>query len=209
MNILIVDDHAIVRRGLRALLSDEFPDSAITDVPTLGDALRELASESWALVLLALSMPGRGGLDALAAIHASHPETPVLVLGLGTDAQYAIRALRAGAVGCLAQDCTAEELAASSHKALAGEIYVTPELAEHLARDLRNPSLRPLHETLSNRELQVLCMLAAGTSVKQIGVELSLSDKTISTYRARVLEKMGMTSNVELARYAVQMHLVH
>lgn len=192
MNILIVHDHAIVRRGLRELLSDEFPAATITDVSTVEEALRELSSDSRALVILGVS--GRGGADALPVIHTSYPETPVLVLGAHAEEHEAIRALRAGAVGYLTEDCTAEELAAASRKA--GETLT------------HKPSQRPRHENLSDRELQVLRMLATGTSVKQIGVELLLSDKTISTYRARVLVKMAMTSNVELVRYAVQMRLV-
>jgi two-component system invasion response regulator UvrY len=211
VNILIVDDHAIVRRGIRELLAEAFPSASCIEATSAEDALRILASKTctaWALIILDIAMPGRGGLDALPQIHADHPETPVLVLSGHAQEQYAIRALRAGAVGYLTKDSATEELVTAAHKALAGGTYVGASLAEQLARDVRNALGRPLHEMLSDREFQVMRMLATGRSVKQIGVDLSLSEKTISTYRARVLAKMAMTSNADLVRYALKIGLV-
>ena len=208
MDILIVDDHAVVRRGIRSLLADAFPDAAITEAATVEAALRELPSRPWALVILDITLPDRDGLDVLPEIHASHPEVPVLVLSAHTEERFAIRALRAGAVGYLTKDSAPTDLIAAAHKALAGGMYVTPKLAELLARNVRNTRGRALHETLSDREFQVLCLLAGGKSVKQIGIDLALSDKTISTYRTRILAKMGMTTNAELVRYAIKMGLV-
>jgi DNA-binding NarL/FixJ family response regulator len=205
--ILIVDDHAMVRRGIHAFLSDEFPAATIAEAATADDALRQLAERPWSLVILDVTMPGREGLDTLLLIHTSDPHLPVLVLSAHAEEQLAIRALRAGAIGYITKDCTAEELIAAVHKSLAGGMYVTARLAEVLARNV-NARGRPPHETLSDREFQVLCLLAGGKSVKQIGVDLALSDKTISTYRARVLDKLGLHSNAELVRYALKAHLV-
>ncbi len=208
MNILIVDDHAIVRRGVRELLAEAFPEAAIREAITAEAALAELPSATWALIILDIEMPGRGGLDALPQIHATCPETPVLVLSAHSEEQYAIRVLRAGAAGYLTKDGAAAELVVAARKVLTGGTYVTSKLAEHLARDVRNALGRPLHETLSDREFQVLRMLATGKPVKQIGAELSLSEKTISTYRSRILCKMNMSSNADLIRYALQAGLI-
>jgi two-component system, NarL family, invasion response regulator UvrY len=208
VNILTVDSHVVVRRGIRAILADELPGAVIAEAGAVDDALQLLASATWHLVILDIQMPDRDGLDVLPQIHASYPDTPVLVLSAHTEEQYAVRALRAGAVGYITKDSAVEELVAAMHKALAGGMYLTARLAEALARGTRKGHGRPLHETLSDREFQVLRLLAAGRSVKQIAADLVLSDKTISTYRARILEKMAMTSNAELVRYAVKTGLV-
>jgi two-component system invasion response regulator UvrY len=208
MNILLVDDHMIVRRGLRELLAEEFPDASIVEAANAEEALRHIHASAFQLVILDIAMPGRGGMDALPQIHAAHPEMPVLVLSAHAEEQYAIRALRAGAVGYLTKDSASDELILATRKALAGGTYITTSLAEHLARDMRKAQGRPAHEMLSDREFQVLKMLAAGKPVKQIAAELSLSDKTISTYRARLLDKLDMSSNAELVRYALEAGLV-
>lgn len=203
MNVLVVDDHAIVRRGIRELIAEAFPDASLTEATNAEDVVGRLEPWPWHLLILDIAMPGRGGMDALPQIHRAHPETPVLVLSAHAEEQYAIRALRAGAVGYLTKDNATEELVTAVRKVLAGGTYVSASLAEQLARGVRNVNARPLHETLSDREFQVLRMLAAGQAVTQIAAELSLSDKTISTYRARVLDKLGMSSNAELVRYAI------
>lgn len=203
MNVLVVDDHAIVRRGIRELIAEAFPVASVTEATNANDVLSRLEPWPWQLVILDIAMPGRGGMDALPQIHAAHPETPVLVLSAHAEEQYAIRALRAGAVGYLTKDSATEELVTAVRKVLAGGTYVSASLAEHLARGIHSANGRPLHEMLSDREFQVLRMLAAGKAVTQIAAELALSDKTISTYRARVLDKLGMSSNAELVRYAL------
>jgi DNA-binding NarL/FixJ family response regulator len=208
MNVLVVGDHAIVRRGIRELIAEAFPDASVSEATNANDVLSRLDPWPWHLVILDIAMPGRGGMDALPQIHQAHPDTPVLVLSAHAEEQYAIRALRAGAVGYLTKDSATEELVLAVRKVLAGGTYVSASLAEHLARGLRNADGRPVHETLSDREFQVFRMLAAGKAVTQIAVELSLSDKTISTYRARVLEKLGMSSNAELVRYALAAGLI-
>jgi DNA-binding NarL/FixJ family response regulator len=208
VNVLVVDDHAIVRRGIRELITEAFPDASVTEAVNADDAVCRLEPWPWHLVILDIAMPGRGGMDALAQIHGAHPETPVLILSAHAEEQYAIRALRAGAAGYLTKHSATEELVLAVRKVLAGDTYVSASLAGHLARGLRNANGRPLHETLSDREFQVFRLLAAGKAVTQIAVELSLSDKTISTYRARILDKLEMSSNAELVRYAIAAGLI-
>jgi len=208
VRFLVVDDHAVVRRGVRELLAEEFPDCEVVEAATGEDAVRTFAEGSWDLVVLDLAMPGRGGLDALKGIQHQRPQVPVLVLSAHAEDQYAIRALRAGARGYVTKQSASDELVLAARKLLAGTPYVSASLAEHLASLLTRTPERPPHETLSDREMQVFRMLAVGKSVKEIGAELALSDKTISTYRARVLEKMNLRSNAELMRYALRSGLV-
>jgi DNA-binding NarL/FixJ family response regulator len=208
VRILVVDDHAVVRRGVRELLTEAFPDCEVVEAASGEDAVREVADRAWDLVVLDLAMPGRGGLDALKEIQAARPQLPVLVLSAHAEDQYAIRALRAGARGYVTKHSAPEEIVLAVRKTMAGTPYVSASLAEHLAALLARAPERPPHETLSDREMQVFRMLATGKSVKEIGAELALSDKTISTYRARVLEKMNLRSNAELMRYALRSGLV-
>lgn len=208
MRFLVVDDHAVVRRGVRELLADSFPDCEVVEAASGEDAVRKLAVGSWDLVVLDLAMPGRGGLDALKGIQARKPPVPVLVFSAHAEDQYAIRALRAGARGYVTKQCEPDELVLAARKLLSGTPYVSASLAGHLASVLTRTPERPPHEALSDREMQVFRMLASGKSVKEIGAELALSDKTISTYRARVLEKMNLRSNAELMRYALRSGLV-
>jgi two-component system invasion response regulator UvrY len=208
VRFLVVDDHAVVRRGVRELLAEAFPDCEIVEAATGEDATRAFEGGAWDLVVLDLAMPGRGGLDALKVFHGHRPEVPVLVLSAHAEDQYAIRALRAGARGYVTKQSAPEELVLAARKLLGGAPYVSGSLAEHLASMVTRAAERPPHETLSDREMQVFRMLASGKSVKEIGAELAQSDKTISTYRARVLEKMNLRSNAELMRYALRSGLV-
>lgn len=209
MRVLIIDDHAVVRRGVRELLVESFPDCEVVEAASGEDAVRVFAEgEAWDLVVLDLAMPGRGGLDALKDLQRHRPAVPVLVLSAHAEDQFAIRALRAGARGYVTKQSALEELVTAVRKLLAGAPYVSAALAEHLAAVVTQAPERPPHEALSDREMQVFRMLAAGKSVKEIGAELALSDKTISTYRARVLDKMKMRSNAELMRYALRAGLV-
>jgi two-component system invasion response regulator UvrY len=208
MKILVVDDHAVVRRGARELLAEEFPDAAFDEAATGEDAVARAAETAFDLVVLDLSMPRRGGLEALQDLRASRPAMPVLVLSHHAEEQYAVRAFRAGARGYITKESAPEELIGAARRVLAGGKYVSPALAEQLAAALADGGHAPPHETLSHRELQVLRMIALGKAVKQIAAELALSDKTVSTYRARVLEKMKMESNADLMRYALRAGLV-
>lgn len=206
--ILIVDDHEVVRRGLKQILADEFKPSKVGEASNATEALDMARREQWDVVLLDITMPGRNGLEALEDFHRQHPKTAVLVLSASPEEDYALRALKLGAAGYLTKQSASDELIAAVRKALAGGKYVTASLAEKLAASLSGGAPSEPHETLSNRELQVLRLIATGKTLKEIAAELSLSEKTIGTYRTRIAEKMNLHTNVELTRYALQHHLV-
>lgn len=208
MKILIIDDHLVVRRGLKQILADEFPGCVFGEAATAAEALSRVLREKWDIVLLDLNLPGRSGLDALGDIKRARRRLPVLVLSMYPEAEFAVRVLRAGAAGYLTKQSAAEELVAAIKKAVAGGRYITAALAEKLAMDLGQAGERPPHESLSDREYQTMALLAAGRTVKEIAATLALSVKTVSTYRTRVLEKLHVKGTVELARYALQHHLV-
>jgi len=208
LRILLVDDHAVVRRGLRQILADELPAAEFGEAGGTSEALERVAGADWDVVILDLSMPGRGGLEALKEIRLRKPRLPVLVLSMHSEDQYAIRALRAGAAGYLTKVSAPEALVEAVREVYEGGRYVSATVAERLTAYQEKDEGRLPHEVLSNREFQVMRMLALGRTTKEIGFELSLSEKTISTYRTRVLEKMRMRSNAELTRYAVRAGLV-
>ncbi|HEC18532.1 MAG TPA: response regulator transcription factor [Gammaproteobacteria bacterium] len=206
--VLIVDDHAIVRAGLKQLLN-ECPDVAATSEATNAhEALKKIREQDWDVVLLDISMPGKNGLEALKQIKNERPRLAVLILSMHTENQYALRALKAGAAGYLTKGCIPEQLLEAVAKVASGGKYITTALAEKLANAL-DPNVRDVpHEALSNRELQVFQLLAAGKQVSQIGQALSLSTKTVSAHRANILKKMHMKNNAELMFYAIDNGLV-
>lgn len=208
IRILIVDDHAILRRGLRALLSDEFHGAAFGEASNARQALEQLRKKEWDVALLDIALPGKSGLDLLKESKAEWPKLPVLVLSGHPEDQFAVRVLKAGAGGYLTKESAPEELAKAIRKVLAGGRYVSPALAEKLAMGVKKDSTRTPHETLSDREYEVMSRIASGKTVKEIGEELSLSPKTISTYRARVLEKLDVKNSAEIVQYAVRNGLV-
>jgi two-component system invasion response regulator UvrY len=208
IRILIVDDHAILLRGLKEILEREFRDVSIGGAGTAEQALTQLDAENWDLVILDITMPGRSGVDVLRNLKALRPKLPVLVLSMHPEDQYGKRVLKAGASGYMNKESAPEELIKAVRKLLSGGRYVSPTLAETLAVDLGRDDGTPAHERLSDREFEVLRKMASGKSVGQIAQELHLSVPTVSTYRARILEKMGMSTNAELIRYAVSHHLV-
>jgi two-component system, NarL family, invasion response regulator UvrY len=208
IRVLIVDDHAIVRRGLRSLLSDEFHGAAFGEASDARQALEKLRKKEWDVALLDITMPGKSGLDLLKELKAEWPKLPVLVLSGHPEDQFALRALKAGAEGYMTKESAPEELARAIRKVLAGGRYVSPALAEKLALNVGKDSTRTPHETLSDREYDVMSRIASGKTVKEIAGELSLSPKTISTYRARVLEKLGVKNSAEIVQYAVRNGLV-
>jgi two-component system, NarL family, invasion response regulator UvrY len=208
IRILVVDDHELVRRGLRGLLKDAFPDLVIGEALDSGQTLRALEKQSWDLVLLDINMPGRSGLDVLQDLKRLYPKLPVVVLSAFPEKDYAVRAFKLGASGYVSKQSASDELLASVRKALAGGRYITPSLAEALAATVAGESPAAPHDLLSNRELQVLRMVALGKSLKEIAAALSLSEKTIGTYRSRISQKIGLSTNVELARYATLYQLV-
>ena len=208
IQILIVDDHAILRRGLKEILEREFRDVSIGGAGTAEQALTELDSDKWDLVILDITMPGRSGVDVLRHLKALRPKLPVLVLSMHPEDQYGKRVLKAGASGYMNKESAPEELIKAVRKLLSGGRYVSPTLAETLAVDLGRDDGTPAHERLSDREFEVLRKMASGKTVGQIAQELHLSVPTVSTYRARILEKMGLSNTAELIRYALSHHLV-
>ena len=202
--ILIADDHELLRRGLKGILTEAFPKSVIGEATDGRQALAAAQKERWDIVLLDINMPGRSGLEVLQDLKRLHPQVPVVILSAFPEKDYAIRAFKLGASGFVSKQSASSELLAAIRKALAGGRYVTPALAEALASTLAGDTPSAPHEQLSNRELQVLRMVAAGKTLKEIAGELSLSEKTIGTYRTRISRKLGLGTNVELARYAMQ-----
>jgi DNA-binding NarL/FixJ family response regulator len=204
IRILIADDHPVVRQGIRQIVS-QAGDMIIADEAANGRELLELArTVDHDLVLLDLSMPGTSGLDLLKQLKRERPKTPVVILTMYSENQFAIRALKAGAAGYLMKDGAPTELIGAVRKVVAGGRYLAPSVAERLAGYLAVDSDKPQHETLSDREYQVLRMIAAGKSTREISAELSLSIKTISTYRSRIYEKMQLKSPAALAAYVVR-----
>jgi two-component system invasion response regulator UvrY len=195
--ILIADDHPVVRRGLKQIVA-EIPGMAIVDEATNGwEVLSKVRTGDYDVVLL----------DVLTQLKSEKPRLPILVLSMHPEEQFAVRALRAGASGYLTKESASDELVTAIQKVSSGGKYVSSSLAERLVSIMQKAE-QPPHESLSNREYQVMCLLASGKTVTEIAEALSLSIKTISTYRSRILEKMGMKSNAELIRYAVDNHLV-
>lgn len=208
IRILIADDHAVVRQGIKQILRD-VPEVAVSGEVVNGDeALDRLRREEWDLLIMDISMPGRNGLEVLKLIKHERPKFPVLVLSMHSEDQFAVRMLKAGAAGYLTKESAPEELVKAIRKILAGGKYVSPTLAEKLAFDMNVDSERQPHELLSDRDFQVMRMIAIGKTVKEIAEDLTLSVKTVSTYRARILEKLNMRTNAELIHYAIQNNLV-
>jgi two-component system, NarL family, invasion response regulator UvrY len=204
---LLADDHAVVRRGVREMLREEFPNAIFGEASTAQEALDRAWAEPWDLVVLDISMPGRSGLDILRDLKAARPRAAILVQSMHAEDQFARRVLKAGASGYITKDSMPRELLKAVQKAMDGGRYVSESLAEKLAGAVAADSVDP-HERLSDREFQVCRMLARGAAIKEISAELSLSVKTISTYRARILEKLDVRSNVELAQYAERNGLI-
>ena len=209
IKVLIVDDHPIMRKGLKQVLS-EASDIVVAGEASNGQEALSLALENdFQVVLLDISMPGRSGLEVLSQLKRLKSSLHILILSTFPEEQYAVRALKSGASGYLTKESLPEELIAAIRKVSGGGKYVSAALAEKLAFDLSDEAAKPLHETLSDREYQVMCMIASGKTVKVIAEELALSVKTISTYRRRILDKMKMTNNAELTHYAIRQGLVN
>jgi two-component system, NarL family, invasion response regulator UvrY len=208
IRVLIADDHELVRRGVRGLLKDDFPEVVIGEALDAKQTLAAVEKNAWDLVLLDINMPGRNGLDVLQDLKRLYPELPVVILSAFPEKDFAVRAFKLGAAAYVSKESAANELLAAARKALAGGRYVTPSLAEALAATVAGETPVAPHDLLSNRELQVLRLVALGKSLKEIAAELSLSEKTVGTYRTRISQKMNLSSNVELARYATLHKLV-
>lgn len=204
LNILLVDDHAIVREGLRGLL-EASGEISCSEADTAEDALRLLKKGTpLDVVLLDITLPGMSGLEALDEIHRERASLPVLLLSMHPEEQYAVRAMRMGAIGYLSKSAPSSEVLLAVKFAAAGKPYMSRQLAAQVARGITPQNASPLHETLSNREFEIFCMIGAGKSVSEIGKSLGLSVKTVSTYRERVLEKMHLKNNFDIIRYVLQ-----
>lgn len=207
LRVLIADDHAIVRKGLKQLLLEEFPFAVIEEVGDAESLFSKVMAKEWDVVICDLSMPGRSGIEALQQIKESHPKLPVLIMSIHPEEQYALRVLKAGASGYLNKESIHNEIIPAIQTVKLGKKFITPSVAELLAESL-NTNIEDKHELLSNRELDVFKLLASGKSISEIASQLSLSATTISTYRARILEKMQMSTNADLTRYALQRNLI-
>lgn len=209
IKVLIVDDHAIVRRGLREILNDE-PDIEVFEAGSAEDAAEMIQRDPWNLIVLDLDLPGRSGLHLLDEVKSDPRSIPVLVLSVHPEEQFALRTLRAGAAGFLSKDTAPENLVAAIRRILSGRKHISPAVAEMLLlrSDLKPDADLNLHEKLSNREFQILCLFGRGKTVSIIAKELSISVPTVSTYRTRILDKLSMRTTAELIRYAVEHRLV-
>jgi DNA-binding NarL/FixJ family response regulator len=208
MHILIADDHAVVRRGLKDILSEAMPGALFVEACNGDEVLSRLAESTIGLLVLDINMPGRSGLEILRDVKSSHPRLPVIILSVQPEDQYAMRCLRAGAAAYINKDSAPEELAEATKKILAGGRYVSPRFADKLVARFDDPIDKPLHELLSDREHEVMRMIASGVSLTEIADRLFVSVKTVSTYRTRIMDKMNMKSNAELTRYAMTSHLI-
>ena len=208
IRVLIVDNHAVVRRGLKEIIERELDISVCDEAENAEQAIAKVRGQDWDLVILDIKMRGRSGLDVLKDIRQERRELPVLIFSIHPEDQYARRVLKAGARGYMNKEIPPEELIKAIKRILSGGRYVSPALAERLAWELSEDAGRQVHETLSDREFEVLRMIANGKTVSQIAEELHLSGATVSTYRGRILEKMRLTNTAELIRYAFSNHLV-
>lgn len=202
--ILIADDHFAIRAGVRLLLSNEFSNVEFGEATDAREVLEKLAHDRWDLIILDINMPGRNGFDILKQLRDDRNPTPVLVFSMHREELVALRALKAGASGYLSKDAADTELPKAVRQLLAGGKYITMPVAELMASQLQNPGSEAPHELLSDREYQTFLLLASGKTVSQIAEELSLGVSTVSTYRVRILEKMGMKNNAELTHYAIE-----
>ena len=208
LKILIADDHTVVRKGLRQILLEEFLSAEIEEAIDAEELMKKVMRKEWDIVVSDISMPGRSGLEVLQQIKQHYPRLPVLILSVHPEEQYAVRVLKAGASGYLNKDSAPDELVKAVRQVLLGKKYITPSIAERLASLLdQDPDKQP-HESLSDREFEVLKLLAAGSPVSEIAEKLSLSVTTVSTYRARILAKMNLRNNADLTLYAIKNQLL-
>jgi two-component system, NarL family, invasion response regulator UvrY len=208
INVLIIDDHLLVRQGLKSILAEHFAPLTFGDASSAQDALDLATRLPWNLIFLDLCLPGRGGLDLLKELKRCLPKVPILVLSMYPEEQFALRVLKLGAASYIQKNGRPNELLGATESALRGTKYITQSIAQKLAAHLESAQPALPHEALSDREYQVMCLLGFGKTVKEVAAELSLSVKTISTYRSRILEKMKLTNNSQLMRYAVRHELI-
>ena len=208
LRILIADDHAVVRRGLKQILNEEYPSAEIAEASDAEELITKVVSSDWNVVICDMNMPGRSGLDALSQLKQIAPTLPVLIMSMYPEDQYALRVLKAGAAGYLGKDTIHDNVVKAVQTIQLGKKFITPSIAERLADAFGDNSSKPAHELLSDREFDVFKLIAAGKSVSEIASQLSLSTTTVSTYRSRIMEKMNMKSNADLTRYGLEKGLI-
>lgn len=208
IKILIADDHILIREGLKKVLKEAIDMKVVKEAVNASEMLTILKEGEIDLVILDISLPDKSGLEVLQDLRRDYPKLPVLILSAHPEERFAVRALREGAAGYLTKESAPQELIQALRKIVQGRKYVSPSLAERLAIDIKNPAMKPPHETLSSREYQILRLVAGGKSSKEIAADLSISVNTVNTYRARMQEKMGMKTDAELIRYALENHLI-
>lgn len=208
INILLVDDHAVVRQGIRHIISEGYTQANFGEANNAHELRELIQREAWDVVILDLALPDDNGLEVLKQLKHEHPKLPVLILSMFPEDQYALRSIKAGAAGYLNKESAPEELIEAIQKILQGGEYISPSVAQELLHYARHDEDQPRHKYLSDREYQVLCLIASGKEVGEIAKELALSAKTISTYRRRLLDKMNMSTNAELTHYAIRNGLV-
>jgi two-component system invasion response regulator UvrY len=207
IRVIIVDDHPVVRRGLKQIIATEQDMRVVGEAENAREAIRVIRQTACDAVVLDITLPDTSGLDVLSQLKSERPTLPVLIMSIHEEEQYALRVLKSGASGYLMKNSIPEELIKAIRKITSSRKYISPSLAERLASELTSPET-PLHEKLSDREFQIMCLIASGKSLKEIGAALCISEKTVSTYRSRIMEKMKMTTNADLTRYALEHHLV-
>ena len=208
MKILVLDDHAIIRKGLKQILLEAYPSAVIDELKDAEELFSAVTGKAYDIIISDLSMPGRSGLDVVEFMRQNYPKTPVLILSIHPEEQYAIRALKAGAAGYLSKDAATEELVKAVQRVLQGRKYISSTLAERMALELENDNDKAPHELLSNRELHVFKLIAMGKSLSEIAETLSLSITTVSTYRARIMGKMNMNNNAAITKYCIEHRLL-
>lgn len=208
MNILIVDDHAIVRKGLRQIISEEYPNATIAEADDTESMIAEVVKSDWDVIICDINMPGRSGIEGLKQIKEINPEIPVLIMSMHSEDQYALRVLKSGAAGYLNKDTVHEDILSAIATVRMGRNFITPSIAEKLAGALQSDKEKMPHEYLSNREFDVMKMLAAGNTISEIAAKLYLNSTTVSTYRTRIFEKTGMKTNADLTRYAIEHKII-
>ena len=208
VKILVIDDHEVVRRGVKQILEENFLLVEVGEADSGQKGMAAVQQQPWDLVILDINLPDQSGLELLGELHGTRPRLPLMVLSLHPEEQYAVRAFRAGAMAYLTKQTVSEELARAVKQVLSGRMYVTASLGEHMAGSLSKSSADPVPSTLSEREREVLVRIAQGQSLKNIAQSLILSVKTVSTYRGRLLDKLQLTTTAELIRYALEHHLV-
>jgi len=207
IRVIIVDDHPVVRRGLKQIIAAEQDMQVVGEAESAREALRVIRQTACDAVVLDITLPDGSGLDVLSQLKSERPTLPVLIMSMHQEELYALRVLKAGASGYLMKDSIPEELIKAIRKITSGGKYINPSLAERLASEFASTE-KSLHENLSDREFQILCLIASGKSLKEIGATLCISDKTVSSYRSRILEKMKMSTNADLTRYALEHDLI-